>query len=355
MFNLDQFYLTLKDYIFENHRHLNPALVYPYPFGSSSPDQVAFESTVDVPDVVFLVYDQEPIFASVPFLDHYGELFKEWGSRVVLITTQRWGVNLAQYIEKYNWTPVYFFFHGIVAQDWYRGYKHNPLIKQKADINYHFYSLNRLFDGPRPHRRWLLCDMVDQDLLKNSLFSFPNQDVYTGRTFEQSCTDYDCQHHNVAQAAEMLPLVLDDNTQQSFYIENKYAKQCFMNIVTETVFDYKENYITEKTLKPFVLGMPFVVLGTPNTLNTLHDYGFETYHGLWNESYDNDVSHASRYQKVLKVIKSVGNLSIDELKDRYNVIQGVLEYNQHHVFSDGLQERLVNELLTNLEIAISKI
>ena len=355
MFNLDQFYLTLKDYIFEKHRHLNPALVYPYPFGSSTPENVAFESTVDIPDVVFLVYDQEPIFASVPFLDHYGELFKEWGSRVVLITTQKWGVNLSRYVEKYNWEPVYFFFHGIVAQDWFRGYKHNPLITRQPDIQHHFYSLNRLFDGPRPHRRWLLCDMVENNYLDKSLFSFPSTDSHSGRSFVESCTQYDKEHFDTQSADAVLPLILDDNSQQSFYIENNLAKKCFLNIVTETVFDFKENYITEKTLKPFVLGMPFVLLGTPNTLHTLRDYGFGTFDGHWNENYDGEVSHVSRYQKVIKILNTVSQWSLDDLKDRYNILRPVLDHNQHHVFSDAFQQTLVDELFTNLEHKISKL
>lgn len=344
MYNLDQFYPSVSKFLLNKYSELNPAVVYPYPFWSNDPNNCIFDSTVEIPRVVFLIYDQEPIFDSVPFLDHFGKLFQEWNSTVILITTQQWGVNLQNYCNTYNWHTVYYFHHALASLDWYRGYYKNPLLDLKQ-IDRHFYSLNRLFDDPhRSHRKWLVKDFSDRGYLEQSYFSFPNKDSITGRSY------HECTGNNID-----LPLTLDHHENGSHELELEYANRSFVNVVTETVFDLHENYITEKSFKPIVSKMPFVILGPPRTIQTLRKYGFVTFSAWWDESYDRIQDNRQRYQKVLEVLEDIGNMSLKEIETCRQTQKNVLEHNHRHFYSNNFKNKVLNELFSCIDTVIKSL
>ena len=63
--------------------------------------------------------------------------------------------------------------------------------------------------------------------------------------------------------------------------------QCRFNLTVETDLDWtNEFFLTEKTVKNLIIGMPFVSVSTPHFLKNLRSLGFETYSSVWDESYD---------------------------------------------------------------------
>ena len=319
-------------------------------------DKVVIETISEFPDLVFLFYDQEPIWDNVEFLDFYGEQFKNIGSTVILITTQQWGRNLDYYVKKYNWHVLYYFHHAIATQDWFRGYYYHPLAQQHNKIDYHYYSLNRLFDGYRSHRRWLIHDLYHYKLLDQGLVSFPDIDPITKNTLLEAITKEDrkiCPTD--PQIQEILPITLDTHENKSFEIELKYSKKCFVNLTTETVFDSHENYVSEKSFKPFIQKMPMIVLGTPNTLSTLQQYGFETWHEYWDESYDTEQDNISRYKLAFDTLQGICHRPIAEIKEMHNNMQPILEHNYQNFFSEVYREKIINELFENIDHTISKL
>ena len=63
---------------------------------------------------------------------------------------------------------------------------------------------------------------------------------------------------------------------------------CFLNIVTETLFNSESIFISEKTYKPIYLCQPFIIFGNPHTLKKLKQLGYKTFDKWIDESYDNE-------------------------------------------------------------------
>lgn len=83
--------------------------------------------------------------------------------------------------------------------------------------------------------------------------------------------------------------------------------QSYFNIVVETDIDYTDNFfLTEKTIKSLMTGMPFVVVTTPNFLNKLRQLGFTTYNTLWDESYDSIMDYKSRLEAIVELCITLG-------------------------------------------------
>lgn len=65
-----------------------------------------------------------------------------------------------------------------------------------------------------------------------------------------------------------------------------YNKSYF-NLIVETDLDWPESFLlSEKTIKSFVVGQPFVVMASPGHLANIKKIGFRTFDECWNEEYD---------------------------------------------------------------------
>lgn len=83
--------------------------------------------------------------------------------------------------------------------------------------------------------------------------------------------------------------------------------QAYFFLLTETDMRIDHGFfITEKTLKVLLTGMPFVLVGTPHFLKNLHDMGFHTYSALWDESYDDIIDVTSRHEKISELCNDLG-------------------------------------------------
>ena len=100
--------------------------------------------------------------------------------------------------------------------------------------------------------------------------------------------------------------------------------QSYVNVVTETDIDidYADNFfLTEKTIKTLLTGMPFVVVGTVNFLKNLQQLGFTTYNQLWDESYDSILDYKSRIDAVVDLCNSLGQFDWESNKSLLEEIQ----------------------------------
>jgi hypothetical protein len=118
---------------------------------------------------------------------------------------------------------------------------------------------------------------------------------------------------------------------------NQLYDQAYFNFITESDWIdtfWKNNqpyhqhqfFITEKTTKCLMYGMPFVVAGTANFLSRLHDMGFQTYSDLWDESYDQELHPARRLSKVFQTVKSLQHF--DWHSNRSKLIE-IAQHNKH--------------------------
>jgi hypothetical protein len=126
--------------------------------------------------------------------------------------------------------------------------------------------------------------------------------------------------------------------------------KCFLNIVTETLYDNESLFISEKTYKPIYLCQPFIVFGNPFTLNKLHELGYKTFDKWWDESYDSELDLKKRFDKIVNVLEQISDLDINQLMKLKNKMREILIHNYFNFFKlTG-----INELFKTLQCDLNK-
>jgi len=127
-----------------------------------------------------------------------------------------------------------------------------------------------------------------------------------------------------------------------------------IQIVPETLFHTSKTHLTEKVFKPIVMKQPFIIVGCPNTLAYLKSYGFRTFEGLWDESYDSILDGDERMAAIIKVVERLTLLDSASYERIIDRAKSIVEHNHKLFFSEGFEAQMLNELHTNLDTAITK-
>jgi len=119
--------------------------------------------------------------------------------------------------------------------------------------------------------------------------------------------------------------------------------ESLLYLVTETVATGRRHHLTEKTFKPIALGMPFVIMSTQGSLKYLRSYGFRTFEGIWDESYD-DAEDDVRIERIASLLRSLDELPAEAKQDLFEQAQEVIEHNWNHFYGGGFEAILWTEL-----------
>jgi hypothetical protein len=328
------------------------------PPGRTDPDSL-YNHGHDVTELHYIFFhDQEPIH-----LDIHKPLFDEVHTRNLdlnntqgpvksaIITSEQNSDTVDRVCEQYNWKHFYYFFHGWASLDWYRGYDKTYLIPpyQTRKINKTFIAPNRIIAGKRLHRlnvlyhifknnmhdNWISCPAVCPvenisivDAAKPLLSTYPDiQDVF---------------------ASQVLPIDFPGETgapMHSCWLSLfDQAADSLLYLVTETVADGRRHHITEKTFKPIAMGMPFVLVATQGSLEYLRSYGFKTFEGIWDESYDNEPDDTKRIERIASLLKSLDELTVEGKRDLFEMALPVIQHNWNHFYNGGFEAVLWTEL-----------
>ena len=128
----------------------------------------------------------------------------------------------------------------------------------------------------------------------------------------------------------------------------EYYQKCFVQLVTETVFDYPTPFVSEKTFKCIANKRPFVIIGSANSLKYLRSLGFKTFEGFWDESYDAEDDVNKRISKILSVTEYLVNLNSNERRTIIKEMKDILDYN-HDNYISLLKENFSTSLKGLLE------
>ena len=126
------------------------------------------------------------------------------------------------------------------------------------------------------------------------LNKFPGLDNYMQEFLDQG--PYRCDNLNEEQ----------HNSHWMFVPEHYSDSYCYL--VLETFFDADGSngcFISEKVFKPIRHGQPFVVFGTPYTLQTLRKLGYRTYDYAIDNSYDNIEDNTERFKCAVESVKKI--------------------------------------------------
>jgi hypothetical protein len=316
------------------------------PFGS-----VNFNDICNLPPIDgnarlrVIFWDQEPVYQDTvsQFMDKFIPQYQ--GPRL-LVCSERHSQDLAWAQSTYGLQSCYYFFHGWAALDWYRGYDHCLLSEPWHQRSFHhrLFCPNNIVSGKRQHRVRLLSQMLQHDLVRGNLISFPKKCPYSGESAQ-----------DLAQTLGLslpvqLPLIIDrdqDHASDSHRIDFwPAAMKSFCHVVTETVWDDHRVHLTEKIFKPIVLQQPFVLVGPRRALEYLRAYGFRTFDSVWDEHYDT-LPDNQRMSAIVDVLDSINRWNDAELQHAQDQVWEIVSHN-HKWFYGGFQDLLWQEMLTML-------
>jgi hypothetical protein len=355
------------------------------PFGRSDPDSVMNYGRDDAYEHNYIFFfDQEPIHLNIHMgtfeqvielnkdihLDYYvdrssdriiakiprSEDFKGPG---YLVTSEQDSENVEIVCKKFSWKPLYYFFHGWAALDWYRGYDRTFLITSLTErrITKTFIAPNRIVAGERQHRLEMLYYIFKNGMTHNHIScpdTCPAENISIHHAVKPLTTKYP--DIESVFAAQTLPINFAGETDHpmhscwlSLFDE---SAESLLYLVTETVATGRRHHLTEKIFKPIALGMPFVVVGTQGSLEYLRSYGFKTFGDIWDESYDL-AEDDERIKRIAELLKSLDVLSTKDKQDMFDQAREVIQHNWNHFYNGNFETVLwteLNEMLNAIEL-----
>jgi hypothetical protein len=115
-------------------------------------------------------------------------------------------------------------------------------------------------------------------------------------------------------------------------------------VPTETVFFGQRLHLTEKTFKAIALEMPFVLVAPAGSLEYLRSYGFKTFDGIFDESYDKEIDDRLRIEKVTKLLKELDSMSVDQRQEIHRQCLPIVQHNFDHFYNGEFSKVLWTEL-----------
>lgn len=304
-------------------------------------------------------YDQEPVIPELS--DNYLALYAPSNdpfTKSLIVSEKSQLVN--EYAKKYNLNILYYFSHGFIALDWYRGYytlNYSKPVNKSYQFDY--ISFNRLINNDRSYRCYYVSLLAEHGLLDKGQVSFGldnEQGTWQSEIKDQFTKLSPNAIAHIKQYIPKSPLIIDSPNVPGWASADipRSVNNSFWNIVTETVFYYDKLHLTEKIFKPIVSKQPFMLVGAPGNLAYLRSYGFKTFDGIIDESYDTILDNETRVEAVVAQIKWYTNLPASEKQRVIEAIAPIVDYNFHH-FYGKFNEIIVDELLNNTKALFKQV
>jgi hypothetical protein len=204
----------------------------------------------------------------------------------------------------------------------------------------------------RTHRKYFFYKIYNNPLLNvNTNISLQKDCTYFNykTQFEISDTEnYDINNfflkHNFNWEIDGLYIPNKVNPSNLFNIDT--IKSHFLYLVTESLVNNNTLFISEKTFKPIYSFRPFIILGTPNTLNKLKEMGFKTFDKWWDESYDTESNLTKRVDKILNILEFICNKDNNDLICMLKEMEEILIHN-HNLFMEIKEPEFIEYLKLN--------
>ncbi len=279
-----------------------------------------------------------------------------------VLTTSEISDEVNNYIQNNDsYFSFYYFFHGFAALDWYRGYYALNYSKSVIkDYKYDYVSYNRIINDDRSYRIYWVSKLVELGLLPRGQVSFNVtdnlfddwRDEVASSTSKLSTA---AKQHAECHLTDINKLVIDNaELPGSASADISRDIDALWHVVSETVFYYDKLHLTEKIFKPIVSKQPFMLLAAPGNLKYLRSYGFKTFDGIIDESYDTILDNDARINAVAKELQWYCNLPQEEKSRVIEALTPIVEYNFQH-FYGKFRHILAQELLDNAKSLFKNI
>jgi len=334
-----------------------------HPIGASTPESIVCQGTQLAWEHNYITFfDAEPIN-----LERFRQTFDtvRWELAADIherrnaknlgyfVTSEYASENVEELCSIYGWQPLYYFFWGWAALDWYRGYDRSFLIQPAAQrkISKTFLYPNRIIGGARRHRLELLYYVLGRGLTNNYI-SCPAVCPVEGVGIAELSAPLETEYPGIsrilaAQAPLNMPGESGHPMHSCWLSLFEQAEQSLLYLVSETVATGRRQQVTEKTFKPIALGMPFVIHACAGTLSYLRGYGFQTFGDVWDESYDSIQDDRERVRAIADLVTDLDQATPEQKQELWQACLPAIEHNRQH-FYGGAFERLLWQEMTGM-------
>ena len=194
-----------------------------------------------------------------------------------------------------------------------------PGLQSSATRTNKFFAM---VNGYRPYRQNLLELADAQGLLEH------NHVIYHGH---QGSADMASRLQQQQPFADLRARRLSRD--HHIYYEEAAVSENYAKFACELVLEalVEESLVSEKLVRPILARMPFVCLAGTGTLAYLRKLGFKTFHGLIDESYDQEPDLTKRSQLIVAVLAQLDQEPQGFL-NFYTASEHIRQHNFDHLF-----------------------
>jgi len=182
----------------------------------------------------------------------------------------------------------------------------------------------------RIHKLQFLEFLYENDYIKDFIWASTGPD-YEPTLFDDFIPVAFREEYNNMKILKELPHLNDYENYEKYRERNNAYNfvsylDSYFDIVAETRFYHTErsrgtadtflnwNNISEKTMKPTLMGHPFIMISKVNTISMLENMGLKYRYDFWNHSYNDIANDSERMDGIKNFTKKVMSLSKRELK-----------------------------------------
>ena len=244
------------------------------------------------------------------------------------------------YCKKNNAEPIKIMWYSLfetTGKDTIRQRKTLPTLEKKRKYTKKFLNLNRRW---RLHRPLLVTMLYDRGLLDEGYVSLAPSD--DRREWKQIWNWLSKKHYGHKEITKILkrsegvqqlpPMYLDEKDLVTNRAEHQpsiesYYQETFFSVVSETTFYENVPFLSEKIFKTIAMGHPFILVGSPNTLQYLKKLGYKTFAPHINEHYDSIEDHGDRAIAIVDEIERICKLNKAEWREWMSKVRPIAEHN----------------------------
>jgi hypothetical protein len=130
-----------------------------------------------------------------------------------------------------------------------------------------------------------------------------------------------------------------------------------LTLVSESDISPAYSRITEKSIKPIIYHRPFIIWGPMGALSIIRDFGFETFNGPIDETYDLIANSEDRLIHILDEIERLRRsfFHLDNKKVFLGQVHDICAYNQKLLLSGKFMFNLEAEFVTRINFHFDKM
>lgn len=191
----------------------------------------------------------------------------------------------------------------------------------------------------RGHRLALLCELFQQNLLREADWSFlemptmfPVKQIENEYNFKIESKTVDELRLLLPKSLESEPAANSGNV-TGWDIHPDAFKNSYFNLCTESIVTNDFQSVTEKVYKPIINFQPFIFFAAPGSLALLQKIGFKTFSPWINEDYDSEPDLKLRSSMIVKEVQRLCAMTHEELHHWYWQMEEILIHNRNHLLN----------------------